>query len=143
MSTQDDRPISQIQFVAFLDVGARMASAEFPGFEAEASSGRKFTQHSALRPASIGVSGNPHPPRMDGNASESLTRSDDREVAALRRVALQRLLHHAGNAEIRIRPFVDQDESTFSQQAQIGRLSWSDSLAATACSSPRTLMVAS
>jgi hypothetical protein len=29
----------------------------------------------------------------------------------------------------------------FSQHAQIGRLSWSDSLAATACRSPRTLIV--
>ena len=66
---------------------------------------------------------------------------DDGELAALRRVTFQRLLEHAEDTEIWIRPFVDQDESTFSQQAQIGRLSWSDSLAATACRSPRTLIV--
>ena len=44
---------------------------------------------------------------------ESRTRSDNGELAALRSVALQRLLEHAEDAEVWIRPFVDQDESTF------------------------------
>jgi hypothetical protein len=43
-----------------------------------------------------------------------MTRSDDGELAALRRVAFQRLLEHAEDAEVWIRPFVDQAESTFS-----------------------------
>jgi hypothetical protein len=49
-----------------------------------------------------------------GLASESQTRSDDGELAALRRVTFQRLLEHAEDAEVWIRPFGDQAESTFS-----------------------------
>src|ERR1700704_7019974 len=43
----------------------------------------------------------------------SRTRSDDGELAALRSVASQRSMEHAEDAEVRIRPFVDHDESAF------------------------------
>jgi len=39
--------------------------------------------------------------------------SDNGELAALRRVASQRLLEQAEDAEVWIRPFVDHDESAF------------------------------
>ncbi len=53
-------------------------------------------------------------------ASDSRTPSDDGDLAALRRVALQDLLDHAEHAEVRIRPFLDQDEMAFSA-ADAGR----------------------
>ncbi len=55
-----------------------------------------------------------------GWQSKSRPRSDDGDLAALRRVAFQRLLDHAQDAEIRIRPFLDQDEMAFSA-ADAGR----------------------
>jgi hypothetical protein len=41
------------------------------------------------------------------------TRSDNRELAALSRVASQRLPEQAEDAEVWIRPFVDHDEPAF------------------------------
>src|SRR5258707_13543164 len=43
----------------------------------------------------------------------ALARSDNRELTAFRRVAFQRLLEHAEDAEVWIRPFVDHDEAAF------------------------------
>ena len=55
----------------------------------------------------------------------------------------QRLLQHAKDAEFGSGRSSTRTSRTFSQQAQIGRLSWNDSLAATACSSPRNSLSSS
>jgi hypothetical protein len=52
-------------------------------------------------------------PEIFSSTRRNGARSNEGELAALRRVASQRLLEHAEDAEVRIRPFVDHDEPAF------------------------------